>query len=192
MARCRERDFTLRGLIAELGKRGLKVDYRSAWEFVHADQKQKACGCGGVVRIPLLSGGSVGAAGSHWHRHKLECQLFNKNDGDRMTPPNVASLPIHPGEILAAEFLAPHGLSRARLARTTGLSYGRLTRLARGRGRLDAEAALLLGRVFRTTPEFWLALQAHYDLERAQAQLTPAQIARAQAFGARLRRAHRR
>jgi putative transposase len=35
--RCRERDFTLRGLQAELGERGLKVDYRSVWEFVHAE-----------------------------------------------------------------------------------------------------------------------------------------------------------
>ena len=37
LARCRERDFTLRGLVAELGERGLKVDYRSVWEFVHAE-----------------------------------------------------------------------------------------------------------------------------------------------------------
>jgi putative transposase len=35
--RCRERDFTLRGLVAELGERGLTVDYRSVWEFVHAE-----------------------------------------------------------------------------------------------------------------------------------------------------------
>ncbi len=38
LARCRERDFTLRGLVAELGERGLRVDYRSVWEFVHAEQ----------------------------------------------------------------------------------------------------------------------------------------------------------
>src|SRR5581483_1265627 len=38
LARCRERDFTLRGLVAELGERGLRVDYRSVWEFVHAAQ----------------------------------------------------------------------------------------------------------------------------------------------------------
>jgi putative transposase len=38
VARCRERDFTLRGLVAEEGERGLKVDYRSVWEFVHAEQ----------------------------------------------------------------------------------------------------------------------------------------------------------
>ena len=36
--RCRERDFTLRGLVTELAERGLKVDYRSVWEFVHAER----------------------------------------------------------------------------------------------------------------------------------------------------------
>ena len=36
--RCRTNDFTLRGLVAELGERGLKVDYRSVWEFVHAEK----------------------------------------------------------------------------------------------------------------------------------------------------------
>ena len=36
--RCREKDFTLRGLVAELGELGLKVDYRSVWEFVHAEK----------------------------------------------------------------------------------------------------------------------------------------------------------
>jgi putative transposase len=36
--RCREKDFTLRGLVAELADRGLKVDYRSVWEFVHAEK----------------------------------------------------------------------------------------------------------------------------------------------------------
>jgi putative transposase len=37
LQRCRERDFTLRGLVAELGERGLAVDYRSVWAFVHAE-----------------------------------------------------------------------------------------------------------------------------------------------------------
>lgn len=36
--RCGERDFTLRGLVAELGERGLAVDYRSVWNFVHAEK----------------------------------------------------------------------------------------------------------------------------------------------------------
>ena len=38
LARCRERDFTLRGLVVELAERGLRVDYRSVWEFVHAEK----------------------------------------------------------------------------------------------------------------------------------------------------------
>lgn len=36
--RCKEKGFTLRGLVAELAERGLKVDYRSVWEFVHAEK----------------------------------------------------------------------------------------------------------------------------------------------------------
>ena len=38
IARCHERDFTLRGLVAELAGRDLKVDYRSVWEFVHGEK----------------------------------------------------------------------------------------------------------------------------------------------------------
>ena len=38
LGRCRQADFTLRGLVAELGERGLKVDYRSVWAFVHAEK----------------------------------------------------------------------------------------------------------------------------------------------------------
>jgi transposase len=38
LERIKAGDFTLRGLVAELGERGLKVDYRSVWEFVHADK----------------------------------------------------------------------------------------------------------------------------------------------------------
>ena len=86
-----------------------------------------------------------------------------------MTLERSGSAPIHPGEVLEAEFLIPHGLSRARLARAMGLSYGRLTRLSQGRTRIGGEAALLLARIFQTTPEFWLNLQAHCDLARASA-----------------------
>jgi putative transposase len=38
MQRCRRADFTARGLVAELAERGLKVDYRTMWEFVHAEK----------------------------------------------------------------------------------------------------------------------------------------------------------
>jgi len=107
-----------------------------------------------------------------------------------MTPPKPGSPSIHPGEVLQAEFLTPHRLSRARLADATGLSYGHPKRLTRGRGRLTGETAFLLGRVFGTTPELRVALQAHYDLARAQ--IAPAQVARAKAFGTALRRKRRK
>ena len=38
LQRCRKADFTLRGLVAELAERGLKVNYRTVWEFVHAEK----------------------------------------------------------------------------------------------------------------------------------------------------------
>jgi putative transposase len=38
LERCREKEFTLRGLVGELAERDLKVDYRSVWEFVHAEK----------------------------------------------------------------------------------------------------------------------------------------------------------
>ncbi|MGF1593083.1 MAG: HigA family addiction module antitoxin [Kiloniellaceae bacterium] len=106
-----------------------------------------------------------------------------------MTGPWGAGDPIHPGEILQTEFLGPHGLSKTRLARATGLSSSRLARLTRGRGRIGGEVAFLLGRAFHTTPEFWLNLQAHYDLERAQATIAPAPVAHARTLGRQLRRA---
>jgi addiction module HigA family antidote len=105
--------------------------------------------------------------------------------------PATSDHPIHPGEILLAEFLTPYGLSRGRVGRGTGLSAGRLARLMQGRGRITAEMALLLVRAFRTTPRFWLNLQTHYDLTQAQATIAPARVAGARALGRRLQRARR-
>jgi putative transposase len=63
IVRCGDRDFTLRGLVAELGERGLKVDYRSVWEFVHAEKLtykkrrwSQANGTGPMSRIGAPSG----------------------------------------------------------------------------------------------------------------------------------------
>lgn len=60
LERCQGRDFTLRGLVAELAERGLKVDYRSVWEFVHPEklshikdadrQRTGPCRCGAPTR----------------------------------------------------------------------------------------------------------------------------------------------
>jgi addiction module HigA family antidote len=76
--------------------------------------------------------------------------------------------PIPPGEILHEEFMAPLGLSAAALARALQVPPNRITALINGQRGLTADTALLLARYFGTTPEFWVRLQADYDLRQAR------------------------
>jgi addiction module HigA family antidote len=73
--------------------------------------------------------------------------------------------PVHPGEILLEDFLRPLGVSRYRLAKDTGLPQTRIGEIVRGRRAITADTALRFGRFFGTSPEFWMNLQARYDLE---------------------------
>lgn len=75
--------------------------------------------------------------------------------------------PVHPGEILRAEFLDPLGISMYRLAKDTQMPADRVGRLVRGTRAFTADTALRLAAYFGTTPEFWLNLQARHDLELA-------------------------
>jgi antitoxin HigA-1 len=77
--------------------------------------------------------------------------------------------PITPGEILAEEFMAPHGLSQNRLARDIDVNPARVNDIVHGRSAITAAIALRLAKYFRTTPELWLNLQSDYDLRRARA-----------------------
>jgi len=76
--------------------------------------------------------------------------------------------PIHPGETLAEDFLKPLGLSANRLAMELLVPVTRIHDIARGRRAITADTALRLARYFGTTPQFWMHLQANYDLEMAQ------------------------
>ena len=76
--------------------------------------------------------------------------------------------PIHPGEILAEEFLAPHGLSATAFAKRLGVPANRITRIIAGNSSVTADTALLLAAAFDMTAEFWLNLQTTYDLETAR------------------------
>ncbi|MBM4007784.1 MAG: HigA family addiction module antidote protein [Planctomycetes bacterium] len=76
--------------------------------------------------------------------------------------------PVHPGEILLAEFLAPLGITKYRLAKDTGMPADRVGRLVRGTRAFTADTALRLAAYFGTTAEFWLNLQARHDLLCAQ------------------------
>jgi addiction module HigA family antidote len=79
--------------------------------------------------------------------------------------PRVAD--ITPGEILATEFLEPLSITPYRLATETGMPRSRVSAILKGNRSITAETALALGLYFGTTPQFWLNLQNHYDLEKA-------------------------
>ncbi len=80
--------------------------------------------------------------------------------------------PVSPGEVLQDEFLVPLALSQARLAEAMRVSPNRIAEIVNNRRRITADSALRLGLVFRTSPEFWLNLQTHYDLELARDALS--------------------
>ena len=79
--------------------------------------------------------------------------------------------PEHPGEVLLEEFLKPWGLSQNKLAQHMGINTSRLNDIILGRRGITGDTALRLARATHTTPEFWLNLQALYDLETARDKL---------------------
>ena len=72
---------------------------------------------------------------------------------------------ITPGEILAEDFLKPLGLTPRRLAKDIGVPGRRVAEIIKGHRAISADTALRLGRYFQMSPQFWLNLQSHYDLE---------------------------
>jgi len=79
--------------------------------------------------------------------------------------------PIHPGEVLAEEFLATLGISQYRLAKGVGVPPRRINEIVLGKRGITADTALRLGRFFGTTAEFWMNLQMRYDLETRRSGL---------------------
>lgn len=73
--------------------------------------------------------------------------------------------PVPPGEILKEEFLDPLSLSSYALAKELHVPTNRITGIVNGERAITAETALRLSRYFGTTPDFWMNLQTHYDLE---------------------------
>lgn len=81
--------------------------------------------------------------------------------------------PIHPGEILREDFLPEYELSAGSLARAIGVPRDRLEKVIRGSRAVTADTAARLARYFGTTPQFWLNLQANFDLAQVdQTSLT--------------------
>ena len=77
----------------------------------------------------------------------------------------------HPGEILREEFMAPVGLSAYALAKALDVPLPRVNDIVREKRGISAEMALLLSVYFGTSDEYWINLQAHYDLEQAKVRV---------------------
>src|SRR5947209_9553001 len=74
---------------------------------------------------------------------------------------------ISPGEILLEEFLKPLGVGQADAARRLGVSLNRLNEIILGKRGISADTALRLARLLNTSPQFWMRLQADWDLHQA-------------------------
>lgn len=75
---------------------------------------------------------------------------------------------IHPGEVLLEEFLKPMGISQNQLARAMAVPPRRINEIVHGKRAVTADTALRLARALGTSEQFWMGLQADYDLEEAR------------------------
>ena len=82
--------------------------------------------------------------------------------------------PTHPGEVLFEEFLKPMGMTQLQLAARTKVPIQRINTLVNGKRGMTPETAILLSRVFKNSPEFWMNLQTTYDLYEANLYLKKA------------------
>ena len=78
---------------------------------------------------------------------------------------------VHPGEVLKEEFLVPLDMSVYELAKKLDVPAPRINDIVLGKRSITPETAVLLARFFNTTEQFWLNLQAAYDIDRARHQL---------------------
>ena len=76
--------------------------------------------------------------------------------------------PLHPGEVLREEFLAPLGLSAGALAKAMGVPRTRVERIAAELIGITADTALRLGKALGTSAQLWLNLQNRFDMETAE------------------------
>ncbi len=75
---------------------------------------------------------------------------------------------IHPGEVLLEEFLKPLDISQNKLARAMGVPPRRINEIVHGKRAVSADTAIRLARALGTSEQFWMGMQADYDLEEAR------------------------
>ena len=76
--------------------------------------------------------------------------------------------PVHPGVVLAEDFLKGKEISQYRLAKSIAVPPRRINEIVQGKRAITADTALRLGRFFGMEAQFWMNLQTHYDLEVAK------------------------
>ena len=79
--------------------------------------------------------------------------------------------PILPGEILEEEFLIPMGISSYKLAKDTKISATRVSEILKGKRRITVDTALRLSKYFGNSVEFWVGIQADYEIRKAKKEL---------------------
>src|ERR1700692_3425835 len=89
--------------------------------------------------------------------------------------------PVTPGDMLKHEFLAEYGLSQNELAQAIGVSPNRIAEIVNNRRRITADTAVRLALYFGNSPEFWMNLQTHYDLQMARQNLDAKDVKRIKA-----------
>ena len=75
--------------------------------------------------------------------------------------------PVHPGVVLAEDFLKGLQITQYRLAKGIAVPPRRINEIVQGKRGITADTALRLGKFFAMEAQFWMNLQAHYDLEVA-------------------------
>jgi len=75
---------------------------------------------------------------------------------------------VHPGAVLLADFVEPMGITRYRVAKAIGVHQRRIDEICAGQRGITADTAVRLGLAFGIEPQFWLNLQAQYDIEVIQ------------------------
>ena len=133
-----------------------------------------------IVSALAINGGSASSGATvpygklnSWTTTKVDTMSIKREDLDagRVSFADVASgrrlAPVHPGEILRDDFLQPMKISVYTLAQVIKVPRSRVNDIVLGRRGITADSALRLARYFGTSPEFWVNLQAHYDLEIA-------------------------
>lgn len=80
---------------------------------------------------------------------------------------SVSRRPIHPGELIRDDYMEEFHLSASRLAQRLGVSRQTVYEIVRENRSLSPSMCLRLARLFNTTPQFWINLQAKYDLWNA-------------------------